>query len=137
MAELLVRLIDVPITIPQDSAFCFRAGDPIRAEDDGHKWTPKESLAAWIAAGNAQQDWHGRTFLLKMPGVPTAKLESLVVPELDANFAVTKARAWNVQIAGLSSALQDKITGDGGITVTKAQIQAFIRRKADNAQAAL
>jgi hypothetical protein len=139
MAELLIKARDA--THPDqeiDRAGCYKRGDIVVVQPDGHVWGAKEGLPNFVK--------------LKIPGLDPEIVRELIEPQDDdddgnphyeAGTAILvdgpvrktfRRRRWRLMVAGISATLRNKLLNDGELTATKAQIRAHIKRVRNNEQ---
>jgi hypothetical protein len=133
MAEGLIYARNDPLTgdLTIDNAR-YKPGDFVVFKDDGWKWTAMESKAAWIAAGRPGQ-WSKTFILLKMKGIDTARLTSMLDVWESSPGILFRRRMRFLDISATPQQIRDKIGSDWEITVTPSQIRNFIKRKSDGA----
>lgn len=124
MAEFLIRLTDAGASTRD----CWKRGDIINVAPDGFAWGRKESKAVWIADGNDPAGWHDSTFLLKVPGLTLAKARNYVGPEVDLGLRIQRS-LWRIKAEDVPQWVKTAIAQDAEVTVTPAQIKAYIENK--------
>lgn len=147
MCEILLCARNDQLADPEKDRRCgFKLGHVVVVKEDGATWGRLESKQQWIAEGNAAADWpnQGRLVIVKIPG-PTAARASALLDEQtedDLGVAVTdvfdrplcfRKRRWRARLGLIPQAFKDALTADGEVTVTVAQIRAFITRFRDDA----
>ena len=106
-------------------------GNIVTVHDDGWPWTIEESKAAWVASGRLASQWHNIFILVKMPGVPKARIENMKLGQDDVTGNLLRKRQFFVDIDATPSQIKQKIGRDFEITVTKAQLRNFFKRRGD------
>lgn len=132
MAELLIVARDVRHADPEkDRRGCYKRGDVVVVEEDGHAWGAKEGLPRFVR--------------LRITGAGKALAERLteIDDEDDAGNPVTdekgerqmyRRRRWNVDIAALPAATRNALASTGVASISRALVRARLRRKRDNLQ---
>lgn len=141
MELLLCARNDNHITDPVKERLCaFKAGHVVVVKEDGATWGRLESKQQWIAEGNAAADWpnQGRLVIVKIPGVQAARGQALLDEQTEDDIGVPGGRAfrkrrWRLRLGQVPAGIAAALTTDGEVTVTAAQIRAFITRFRDDA----
>ena len=126
MAEILICARNVTHADPaMDRRGCYKRGDPVVVQPDGHVWGRKEGLPRFV--------------VVKIPGVSVATVEALVQPQTEDDSgnpaAVTfRRRRWRVLVDNLPAGIKQTLAQTGEITVTPAQVRNYVRRVRDNIQ---
>lgn len=111
MAEVLIKAIDATHPDPAKQARgCYRMGDPVVVMPDGHEWGREEGLP--------------RFWLLRIPGVSVSQVEAFL------ERGEGRRREWNLAPSDVPAGARTQLLATGVLTVTPAQAQAFIKRKA-------
>lgn len=115
MAEILVKAVSAthPDAV-KDARGCYKQGDPVVVMPDGHAWGAEERLP--------------RFWLVKVPGATVAQLESYIAQLRDQNGDTIRRRAWGA--TKLTGSLRNQLNATGTVTVTLAQVQSVMERKA-------
>jgi hypothetical protein len=132
MCEVMVIIKARPNPDPIiDATDCYKVGDIVVVQEDGHPWGLLESKQAWIAAGNNPADWHGITALLKIPGPSKAKAEALMAEDSEGTNRRAR-RLWKLAIADVPNAVKQAVQQDGEYTTSVAAIKNYLKNKIDN-----
>lgn len=129
MAELLIKAVDA--THPDgetDRAGCYKRGDVVVVQEDGHQWGMKEGPP--------------RFFVLKIPGVEKSRVERLCEEQDDDDAGrpfvdgegrrrVFRRRRWRVDIDSLPAPVRNALSGTGVASITRLQILSALVRKRD------
>lgn len=111
MAEILVMARDSP-------SRAYRRGDIVTIQADGHEWGRLEGLPDF--------------YLLKVPGVSVTRLERYVADWTDT-LNLGPRRLWRLVVDEIPAAIRNKLLTTGaltiGVDVTRAQVEARLRRK--------
>lgn len=118
----------------KDRRGSWKLGYAVVVKEDGHEWGAEEGLPKFV--------------VVKIPGVPAAKAEAFLEPQMvdDAGVpvyenvivaqpirAIYRRKAWRVAWASLPAGVQNILQTTGAITVTVAQIRNYLRRIRDDA----
>jgi hypothetical protein len=104
---------------------------PVVVMEDGHSWGLEEGLPKFV--------------VVKIPGVTADKARSFIDVQLtddaglpsfgiDGKRAAFRRREWDVNWTTLPTGIKNTLLTTGEVTVTVAQIRAFLRRVRDDAQ---
>jgi hypothetical protein len=104
---------------------------PVVVMEDGHTWGAEETLPKFV--------------VVKIPGVTADKARSFIDVQLDDDAGglnltaqgqrqAFRRREWGVNWATLPAGIKNTLLTTGEVTVTVAQIRAFLRRIRDDAQ---
>lgn len=129
MAELLVKAKHTLYGDVEKQKGIWRRGDVIDVRPDGFEWGRQEYKANWIASGETPESWHGQTFLVKIPGVAVAKVETILEGEDDESGKILRRRKKYLAVDATPQQIKDKVGNDYEITVTPLQIKNFLRDK--------
>lgn len=135
MSELIIKAVDGknidPIIEAQD---CYRTNDVISIFDDNHPWTALESKVRWIAEGNLTA-WHGKTYLIKLPGVPKEKVLALM-DEDQVKFVRRARRLWKFDINVIPVTDKNVIDDTGEVSMVKpgATLNGYFKNKITDAE---
>ena len=116
----------------------FEVGDILAVKEDGAPWGARETMSAWLAAGNERADFPNPHFgLVKVPGLPldlnlTEPTMAQALKEVDGNDIQRIAkRCWHVdpgQLDALGGRYRSDLYLPGGeITLTIRQARRVIR----------
>lgn len=136
MAELLVRWTDHTHPDPDvDRRGSYKRGYVISVQPDDHEWGRKESKQRWLAEGFSEEDWHGRTVILKLPNRSAAALSILAQTQqgIDDNGSeytrgrknlpgTYRRREWGIALDNFPPGLLKKLDRDGEITFGAAEL---------------
>lgn len=147
MATLLIKAKDFvnPDPVLDREGSC-KAGYIIAVQDDGATWGRMESKQQWIADGYDPALWPGKVYLLKVTGIPVAKIQDLISEQVvdDTGMALYETdgvspkkyrlREWKFDITKLPASKQAEIAANGETTVNPSSVVgAGIKRIRDNA----
>ncbi len=132
MAELLIKAWSA--THPdatKDRRGCYKRGDIVVVKPDGFEWGAAETLPDFV--------------LVKIPGVTVDKVQALTgmqteddagTPLTDENGApiTYRRRRWRVLVDNIPPAILNELKTTGEVTVTPAQIRAYVTRIRDSLQ---
>lgn len=124
MAEIILYLKDISDPDPARDLRAWKRGYHLRVEEDGYPWATKESIEAWVAAGNDAADWHGVTAIIKIPGVPKADLDYLLESLTDVIGEATvlvRKRSWRADLTQLPPPILHAIERDYVYTASSSQ----------------
>jgi len=150
MAELLIKLIDHVSNNPiKNQRDAFKAGFIICVCEDGKIWGNREHKAQWLRGGNLAKDWHGRTFVLKIPKVSPTRFQPLLEMQTEKNDGsldldmtsipgevierMNRVRRWRLDLSLIPLAARNEIRETGELTVTPKQFKNALRRMRDQA----
>lgn len=147
MAELLIKIKNYTHPDPNiDRQGAYKKGMIVHVVEDGYPWARKESKQEWLIQGNDAVDWHGRTAILKIPGLAVAKVKELMSVQSEDDTGAPhyeddgieprmyRKRRWWLLIDSIPQSIKNAIQADGEVTVTKNQIRNYLKRIRDNAQ---
>lgn len=114
-----------------DRRSCYKRGDPVTVQPDGHPWGAKEGLPRFV--------------VVKIPGVSVEQVRDVIQEqtESDQGAALTdddglpvtfRRRRWRVLVDNVPQQIRRTLAQTGEVTVTPAQIKNYVRRVRDNAQ---
>lgn len=112
MAEILIKAAAARQLDARKAARCYQVGDPVVVMPDGHVWGRAESLPDF--------------WVLKLPGVSVEEASAFLARGEDD----TRRRQWSLPVADLPANARAHLR-DGVLTATRAQAQAWLRRKVD------
>lgn len=113
----------------------WKRGYPVAVKEDGHQWGAEEGLPKFI--------------VLKLPGVPVAKAEAFLAPQMEDDAgvptyenvlevpprrAIFRRRASHLKWADLPNGVKNTLQATGEYTTTVAAIRTYLRRIRDDAQ---
>jgi len=113
MAELLVKAISASHMDPLKDLTCYKAGDPVVVQPDGHVWGAEEGLP--------------RFWIIKVPSVTVA--QALAYLERSPDRTDRLRRLWRLNVSSLPGNVRNQLQNTGTITVTPAQIAGYMERK--------
>lgn len=133
MAQLLVIARDdgrwfvpaISIKYPR----VWKPGDIVGVFPDSWRPGREESKAAWVAAGNRAQDWHGRFYVISVPDLRLSDGVTLTYQAVDDQVR----RQYAVDFSLFTPAQRNALQLDGEITLSRADIRGVFRRKSDGA----
>ena len=132
MSQLLIKLKDHTNTDPViDRQGAYKRNMVIAVVDDSHVWGKMESKAAWIAAGNSAESWHGKTGIIELKGKSNsaiADLQDHLYLAGPIERVVDCRRKWEIAIDSLPVPLQRKLHADGVISVAAASLNGLVRK---------
>lgn len=139
--ELLLCARNDQLSDPVKERRCsFKAGHVIAVKEDGAMWGRLESKQQWIAEGNLAVEWpnQGRLVIVKIPGPTAARALALLDEQTEDDLGVVgglsfRKRRWRVRLGLVPPGIVAALTANGEVTVTVAQIRAFITRFRDDA----
>lgn len=139
MAELLIKAADAThADAEKDRRGCYKRGDVVIVQDDGHEWGAKEGPPNFV--------------ILRIPGAARALAQRLTEEQddddngtplprevfvgnepimLDGKF---RRRRWRVDIDALPVAIRTALQTTGRASITRVQIRSRLKRKRDGAQ---
>lgn len=132
MAELLVVAVDATHDDPEkDRRGCYKRGDVVIVQDDGHEWGRKEGPPKFV--------------VLRIPGAARALADRLQehqddddtgqpVVDVEGRPDVFRRRRWRLDIDALPPGIRAQLAANGRADITRAQIRTRLRRKRDGAQ---
>lgn len=118
----------------KDRRGCWKRGYPVVVKEDGHEW-------------GAEERWP-KFAILKLPGVPAAKVEAFLdpqmeddagvpfyetIPEANPRRAIYRRKAHHLKWAALPAGVRNTLQTTGAYTTTVAEIRAYLRRIRDDA----
>lgn len=130
--ELLIKAVDAIHSDPEkDRRGCYKRGDVVIVQDDGHEWGRKEGPPNFV--------------VLRIPGAARALAERLTeeqddddtgtpLPVVDGDQPRHRRRRWSVDLNALPSAVRTALQTAGSASITRVQIRTRLKRKRDNAQ---
>jgi len=144
MCELLIFAKNNTHSDPEkDRRGCYKIGATVVAFEDGHTWGREESKQQWIADGNTAASWPGQDkwAIIKIPGVPAAKAQELLMQQTEDDNGIPLARGntyrrrrWQFAIAAVPTAIRNTLSSDGEYTTTVSAIRNYLSRIRDGAQ---
>jgi hypothetical protein len=123
MAEILLMAINKTHSVPaKDAAGCYKRGDPVIVRDDGHTWGSQEAKAPING---------GSFVIIKLPGVPRAKVEKYLASQKDDLEPTrdVRRRLWRVVVDELPAGVRNQLRDTGTYTTTWNQVRNFIENK--------
>lgn len=111
--EILVKAISATHADPAKDLACYKAGDPVVVQPDGHVWGAEEGLP--------------RFWVVKVPSVTVA--QALAYLERNPDWTDRLRRLWRLNVSSLPGNVRNQLQNTGTITVTPAQIAAYMERK--------
>ena len=132
MAELLIKAVDASHPDPvKDRRGCYKLGDVVIVQDDGHQWGAKEGPPNFV--------------VLRIPGAASALAERLVEEQDDDDAGnvlqdeqggrlTFRRRRWRVDLGDLPAAIRTALQTTGRASITRVQIRSRLKRKRDGAQ---
>lgn len=136
MCEILIKAIDAIHPDPvKDRRGCYKRGDFVTVQPDGHKWGKKETLPHFV--------------VVKIPGIDPKIVRELVQPQIEDDDgvptykgipgnepvpAVFRRRRWRLLVHNLPATIKQTLLTNGEITVTPSQVRNYIRRIRDDLQ---
>ena len=143
MCELLIKIVDYLniVDSTQDRIGSYKKGMVIDVREDGAHWARMESRATWLAEGNLANKWHGKTAIVKIPGVPVSKAKELLSTQSEDDTGISqptvgvvfRRRRWRLLHDSLPLVVTNALKNNGEVIVTKAQVKDFIERIRDGA----
>jgi hypothetical protein len=152
MCEILIRLVDKTHPDPEEDRLCIKRSMVIYIGEDGHPWTYRESMQAWIASGRDVEKWPHETAIIKVPGWPVADAEALVEAQyvddagtplyfVDPGDSVEhpdmpvkyRKREWYGDLDALPQPMKNDIRKNGELEVNQAQLEFYLKRIRDDA----
>lgn len=147
MCEILIKIDDRINPDPEINRRCYKKGMAVAVFEDGHTWGRLESKQQWIAEGNTAASWpsQGIFVIVKIPTVLAAKAQALLehqteddlgnpLVDADGRPIVYRHRRFKLFVDDIPLAVRNTLATNGEITVTVAQIRAYLKRIRDNAQ---
>ena len=148
MCEILIFAKNNTHVDPEkDRRGCYKRGMPIVVFEDGHIWGREESKQQWIAEGSLAADWpgQGRFVILKIPGVPAAKAQALLVQQTeddagnplvnsDGSPIAFRRRRWQLLVNSVPLAVRNTLASTGEYTTTVSVIRNYLKRIRDATQ---
>jgi len=140
MCELLIKIVDYLniVDSTQDRIGSYKKGMVIDVREDGAYWARMESRVTWLAEGNLANEWHGKTAIVKIPGVPASKVQDLLFTQSEDDAGISqpfgvvfRRRRWKLLHDSLPLAVINALKNNGEVTVTVAQVKNFIERIRD------
>jgi hypothetical protein len=131
VAELLIKARDASHDDPEtDRRGCYKRGDVVTVQDDGHPWGRKEGLPNFI--------------ILRIPGAARALAERLadeqddddsgtLLQDADGMRGRHRRRRWRIDIDDLPAAVRTALMTTGAAPITRVQIRTRLKRKRDGA----
>lgn len=141
MAELLICARDATHADPDvDRRACYKRGDPVTVQPDGHPWGRKEGLP--------------RFMVVKVPGVSVEQMRGLIEEQSEDDDGAAapevliprpwglealpskafRRRRWRFMVDSVPQKFRRALAESGVATMTPAQIRSYLRRTRDNAQ---
>ena len=127
MAELLVKAVDAIHPDPdKDARGCYKRGDPVVVQEDGHVWGAREGLPRFV--------------IIKIPGVPADRLRAFLEPdeavdEFSGERLPRIRRRWRALVDDLPAQFKRSLRDTGTVTVTWTQVRSYVQDKATLATA--
>lgn len=142
MCEILIKASDAVNTDTiKNRTGCYKRGMPIVVFEDGHIWGREESKQQWILEGNTSASWpsQGKFVIVKIPTAPVPKAQALLDLQTEDDLGVEtgglyRRRRWQLLVNSLPLAVRNTLATNGEVTVTVAQIRAYLQRIRDAAQ---
>lgn len=132
MAELLIKARDAEHADPEkDRRGCYKRGDVVIVQDDGHEWGRKEGPPNFV--------------VLRIPGAARSLAERLTEEQDDDDDGTPlqdeqgqrrafRRRRWRVDLDDLPAAIRTALQTNGYASITRVQIRQRLKRKRDGAQ---
>ena len=139
--ELLVKAKHTLTGNTRRDKSVWRAGDVIRSERDGYRWGAKESKEVWVQEGNDPEDWHGNTFIVKVPGrskiswprLLEGEEKTTTIPGPEGLIAVSKIERRRTCHVHMTQVLMQAVT-DGVVTLDRQAARVLFVDKTTNAE---
>lgn len=129
MAELLIKAIDATHgDAEKDRRGCYKRGDVVIVQDDGHEWGRKEGLPKFVVL-HVQNTARGVVDRL----AEQQDDDDAGQPQLDSDGApsVFRRRRWGINLDALPPDIITAMQASGRASIPPGQLRAHVRRKRD------
>ena len=104
----------------KDARGCWKRGDPVVVEEDGHAWGARERLPRFV--------------VIKIPGVPAARLRAYLAEDTEQDpFLLERVRRrrrlWRVLVDDVPAGIRASLRNTGEVSVTWTQLRQYVQDK--------